>query len=175
MGSCVPEGLRAGPLRTDQQAPFADALATASRRAPLELHFKKGLAGGSPEAIAATRETATNPQVLDAFVLAIMGGEGPPAFAGLAGHEPDLTAARRSAAEVGRAMVELKRMVPDRGCYFAESDFFETEWQQAYWGANYPRLMEVKRKYDRDGLFFVHHGVGSENWSADRFERIAVI
>ena len=24
-------------------------------------------------------------------------------------------------------------------------------------------------KYDPDGLFFVHHGVGSERWSADGF------
>jgi len=29
----------------------------------------------------------------------------------------------------------------------------------------------VKRKYDPDGLFFVHHGVGSEEWSADGFTR----
>jgi hypothetical protein len=28
-------------------------------------------------------------------------------------------------------------------------------------------------KYDADGLFFVHHGVGSEDWSADGFTRIA--
>jgi hypothetical protein len=31
----------------------------------------------------------------------------------------------------------------------------------------------VKKKYDPDGLFFVHHGVGSEDWSADGFVRLA--
>jgi hypothetical protein len=30
----------------------------------------------------------------------------------------------------------------------------------------------VKGKYDPDGLFFVHHGVGSEDWSADGFTRV---
>jgi len=30
----------------------------------------------------------------------------------------------------------------------------------------------VKNRYDPDGLFFVHHGVGSERWSADGFTRL---
>jgi hypothetical protein len=30
----------------------------------------------------------------------------------------------------------------------------------------------VKRQYDPTGLFFVHHGVGSEEWSADGFARL---
>jgi len=30
----------------------------------------------------------------------------------------------------------------------------------------------VKKQYDPQGLFFVHHGVGSEAWSADGFTRI---
>jgi FAD/FMN-containing dehydrogenase len=67
---------------------------------------------------------------------------------------------------------ELRKVVPDAGSYLSESDFFEHNWQAAFWGANYARLREVKRTYDPDGLFFVHHGVGSEEWSADGFTRV---
>jgi len=70
-------------------------------------------------------------------------------------------------------MTELLRAAPNAGSYVSESDFFEKDWQRSYWGANYPRLAAIKKKYDPDGLFFVHHGVGSEEWSADGFERLA--
>jgi FAD/FMN-containing dehydrogenase len=45
-------------------------------------------------------------------------------------------------------------------------------WQQAYWGSNYERLAEIKKKYDPDGLFIVHNGVGSEGWSRDGFTKL---
>ena len=59
-------------------------------------------------------------------------------------------------------MAELRRLVPQPGSYVSESDYFEPEWQRAFWGANHERLLAVKRKYDPQGLFVVHHGVGSE-------------
>ena len=30
----------------------------------------------------------------------------------------------------------------------------------------------IKDRYDPGGLFFVHHGVGSEDWSADGFTQL---
>jgi FAD/FMN-containing dehydrogenase len=64
-------------------------------------------------------------------------------------------------------------MAPGAGSYVAESDYFESNWQQSYWGPNYPRLLAIKQKYDPEGLFFVRHGVGTETWSDDGFSRAA--
>lgn len=128
---------------------------------------------GIGEAIAATRDTAINPAVLDAFVLVIIGSEGAPAYPGLPGYSPDLANARHDAAEVAKAMAELRKVVPEPGSYLAETSYFERDWQKSFWGSNYPRLRQIKDKYDPDGLFFVHHGVGSEDWSADGFEKLS--
>jgi hypothetical protein len=69
-------------------------------------------------------------------------------------------------------MDELRKVAPTAASYVSESNFFEPAWQQSFWGSNYPKLRAVKAKYDQDGLFFVHHGVGSEDWSADGFTRL---
>jgi FAD/FMN-containing dehydrogenase len=90
----------------------------------------------------------------------------------LRGHEPDLRDARRNAKAIAAAIAELGKIAPHAGSYVAESGYFETDWQNAYWGANYARLLAVKTKYDPSGLFFVHHGVGSEAWSADGFTKL---
>jgi FAD/FMN-containing dehydrogenase len=165
--------LPASLLEASRQEALADTLFAAAKLHPIELHFQKGLSGASDEVIAATRDTATNPDVLDAFVLASIAGEGQPAYPGLAGHEPDVINARKEAAQIDSAMRTLKTLAPDAGSYVAESNYFEPHWQASYWGANYPRLSELKQKYDPDCVFFVRHGVGSEGWSDDGFAKLA--
>ena len=154
-------------LADDRQAGLADALFAASRHWQLALHFNKGLAGAPPEEIAAARQTALNPEALEAFALAICAGGGPPAYAGMPA--PDLAAARADAAIINRAMGELLRVAPGAGSYVSESDYFEAQWQASFWGSNYGKLAAAKRVYDPEGLFWVHHGVGSEAWSDDGF------
>ncbi len=153
----------------ERRSRLSNALFEAGRIWPIELHFQKGLAGALPAVIEAAAQTATNPAMLEAFALAILGSEGPPARPDLPGYQPDLTSARRDAARIGKAMAVLRDLAPDSGSYVAESNFFEPDWQWSYWGKNYARLLEVKRRYDPGGLFFVHHGVGSEAWNADGF------
>lgn len=160
-------------LNDPGQERLSDALFASSRQWSLSLHFNKGLAGAPDDVVAAAKETAMNPAVLDAFALAITASEGPPAYPGIPGHEPDVAAARDEAAAIDRAMKALLPLLARRGSYVSESNYFEANWQQSFWGSNYPRLQRVKETYDPDGLFFVHHGVGSEKWSDDGFTRLA--
>ena len=152
---------------------LVDAMFAASRESGFALHFNKGLAGAREEELAAARATATHPRMVEAFALAICGSDGPPSFLGMPGAQPDPDKGRRDAASVRRAMTALREVAPQAGSYVSESDYFQPDWQASFWGSNYPRLAAAKRKYDPDGLFFVHHGVGSESWSADGFSRRA--
>src|SRR5207247_4209739 len=96
--------LRGSLLKTDQQPHLVDALFASSRHWSVSLHFNKGLAGAPADELAAARDTAMNPAVLDAFALAIIATGGPPAFPRIPGDEPDLTVARRHARAIHKAM-----------------------------------------------------------------------
>jgi FAD/FMN-containing dehydrogenase len=164
--------LPASLLQTDERRTLADALFAAAQHWGVTLHFNKGLAGAPAEAIEAARNTAMNPDVLEAFALLICAAKEPPAYAGVPGHEPHLEAARTHAEAVNKAMNEVRKLLPRVGSYLAESDFFDENWQRSFWGPNYAKLLAVKEKYDPEGLFFVHHGVGSERWDVDGFTRV---
>jgi FAD/FMN-containing dehydrogenase len=164
--------LPASLLEPDRRQSVADALFAAAQHLGVALHCNKGLAGAPGEAIAAARDTAMNPAVTDAFALAISGAFGQPAYPGVPGHEPDAAAARNEAETVDKSMNEIRKLLPRVDSYVWETDFFQPNWQEAFWGDNYARLRAIKQKYDPDGLFFLHHGVGSEDWSADGFTRV---
>ncbi|HEX3143080.1 MAG TPA: FAD-binding oxidoreductase [Pyrinomonadaceae bacterium] len=164
--------LPASLLQESQRARLGDALFAASRHKKVDLHFNKGLAGAPAEALAASRNTATNPQVLDAFALVIIADGERPSYPGLARPAMNVEAAEKNKRDIDLAAAELRRIVPNAGSYVSESNFFNRSWQADYWGVNYARLRGIKRKYDPEGLFFVHHGVGSEEWSADGFTRL---
>jgi FAD/FMN-containing dehydrogenase len=163
--------LPASLLAQARRPALCDALFAATRHWGFSLHFNKGLAGAPAQVLAAARDTAMNPAVVDAFALAISAAQEGPAYPGVAGHEPHVTQARERRQALARSMGELRKLVPQPGSYLSESDYFEAQWQQAFWGSNYERLLAVKKRYDPEGLFFAHHGVGSESWSADGFTR----
>ena len=164
--------LSASLLEDNMQDHLANALFASSRHSRLELHFNKGLAGAPPDAIAAAQGTAMNPAVLTAFALAIAANGQEPAYPGISGHEPSIAEGQKAAERTNRCMNELRAVAGESGSYVSESNYFERRWQESYWGSNYPRLASIKRKYDPDGLFIVHNGVGSEQWSADGFTKL---
>ena len=163
--------LPADLLKPSHQAQLVDAWFAASRRWPVAFHLNKGIAGAPPEAVAASRETCTNPDAMDAFALAIIATSNLPVYPGMP--LPNPTIPRYLAAQVQASMKALRAAAPDTGAYVNECDYFQADWQRAFWGPHYPRLARIKRRYDPDGLFTVHHGVGSEDWTADGFTRTA--
>ena len=164
--------LPASLLEPAAQPRLAQALFAASRHKEVGLHFNKGLAFAAPEAISASLDTAMNPGVTEAFALAIIADGERPSYPGEARPPMDLEAAHRDARAIDAATAELRRIAPQAGSYLSESNFFNERWQQDYFGRNYPRLRTIKQQYDPEGLFIVHHGVGSEDWSPDGFTRV---
>ena len=156
-------------LEAPNQGRLVDAWFEASRHWSVAFHLNKGLAGAPVDAIAASRDTATNPDALSAFALANIASVGAPAFPG--SPPPNPVGAHWAAGRVQAAMAALRVAAPDTGAYVNECDYFQDGWQTAFWGHNHPRLARIKRRYDPGGLFTVHHGVGSEAWSADGFVR----
>jgi FAD/FMN-containing dehydrogenase len=158
-------------LLTHRRQRFLNALFEASRHWTVGLHFNKGLAGAPDAALSAALDTATNPEVIGAFALAIIAGQQPPAYPLMPHPAMDLDGTRAHARAIARAAAALRTVVPNAGSYVSESNYFNSGWQRAFFGSHYPRLQAAKKKYDADGLFFVHHGVGSEDWDAEGFNR----
>ncbi|KAK4185687.1 FAD binding domain-containing protein [Podospora australis] len=57
-----------------------------------------------------------------------------------------------------------KALTPGGGTYMSESDYIEPNWQESFHGDKYPRLLEIKKKWDPLGVFYATNAVGSEEW-----------
>ncbi|EKM56474.1 uncharacterized protein PHACADRAFT_92497 [Phanerochaete carnosa HHB-10118-sp] len=42
----------------------------------------------------------------------------------------------------------FRDLTPGSGAYFNEGDVYEPDHEQSYWGSNYEKLLEIKKKYD---------------------------
>ncbi|KAJ5832417.1 hypothetical protein N7474_000728 [Penicillium riverlandense] len=77
------------------------------------------------------------------------------------------------AANVTDGVSHLKAVESGRmGAYLNEADADEPNFQQSFWGSNYPRLRAIKAERDPRDLFIVRKGVGSENWDDSGLCRI---
>ncbi|GKZ34192.1 hypothetical protein AbraIFM66950_004376 [Aspergillus brasiliensis] len=59
----------------------------------------------------------------------------------------------------------LEALAPNSGAYMNEGNFQQPHWKKAFYGANYDRLLQVKNKYDPNGLFYALKAVGSDAWT----------
>ncbi|KAL2132918.1 hypothetical protein VTI74DRAFT_3167 [Chaetomium olivicolor] len=86
----------------------------------------------------------------------------------------DLAAAAAARQQVKPRVAALKALAPDMGAYMNEADFEEPNWQHEFWGANYKRLLRIKRAIDPDDVLWCTPCVGNERWEqvGDRLCRV---
>ncbi|KAH7309863.1 hypothetical protein B0I35DRAFT_359211 [Stachybotrys elegans] len=58
----------------------------------------------------------------------------------------------------------LRKAGPHGCTYVNEADPYQPDWQTHFWGDFYPRLKEIKHKWDPHGLFWTISTPGSEDW-----------
>ncbi|KAH6626607.1 hypothetical protein B0J18DRAFT_365261 [Chaetomium sp. MPI-SDFR-AT-0129] len=58
----------------------------------------------------------------------------------------------------------LRKASPNGCAYINEADPYEPNWQTAFWGDNYARLLKLRQKYDPNGVFYAVSTPGTEKW-----------
>ncbi|KAI3332375.1 isoamyl alcohol oxidase [Xylariaceae sp. AK1471] len=66
----------------------------------------------------------------------------------------------------------LSSLAPSSGAYLNEADPNQPDWKEAFYGANYDRLLSVKEKYDPHHLFYGSTAVGSDYYKLDDAGRL---
>lgn len=74
----------------------------------------------------------------------------------------NLTTMASARAKLSELQLGWKAVTPGSGAYLGECDIEEVDWQESFYGANYKRLLKIKRKTDPWNLFWTKTGVGSE-------------
>ncbi|KAI1374395.1 FAD-binding domain-containing protein [Hypoxylon crocopeplum] len=74
------------------------------------------------------------------------------------------TAFKEAHARLASAMDLWRAVSPGAGAYMNECDLEEPDWQQAFFGSNYERLLAIKKSRDPWGVFYAPATVGSQDW-----------
>ncbi|KAL7944950.1 hypothetical protein V8C42DRAFT_353272 [Trichoderma barbatum] len=69
----------------------------------------------------------------------------------------------------------LEKVAPDAGAYKNEANWEQKNFQEAFYAGTYPRLAEIKKKWDPDSIFYGVTNVGSEKWATDAAGRLCFI
>lgn len=159
-GRYIPSGI----LEAKSLDKTTDVFFNASRLVSFSLHFNKGQHGADKDAISRGKNTAMHPKVFDAVGLLIMSSGEQYRYPNVKSLQPNEEELEKSIEKADKAFAMIKDLTPNAGSYANEADYFETDWQNTFWGDNYQKLLKIKTKYDPKGLFYCHHCVGSEFW-----------
>lgn len=70
--------------------------------------------------------------------------------------------------------VQLKKLAPNSGAYMSEADQDNPDWKKDWYGANYDKLLSIKKKYDPKMFFYAAKAVGSDYWNLDKSGKMCV-
>jgi len=69
-------------------------------------------------------------------------------------------------------MPKIEAITPGSGSYMNEADFRQEEWEDVFFGSNFEKLEEIKRKYDPENMFYILKGIGSNKWDVSKEGRM---
>ncbi|KAK1226895.1 hypothetical protein PQX77_010111 [Marasmius sp. AFHP31] len=73
---------------------------------------------------------------------------------------------------ISQATSFLRKISPGSGSYLNEADLLEPDFQDAFYGPNYDRLLSIKDKWDPDQILYGSTAVGGDRWSEDEDGRL---
>ncbi|KAI8633358.1 FAD binding domain protein [Xylariaceae sp. FL1651] len=79
---------------------------------------------------------------------------------------------RREGIIANEFIPRLIAITPCSGSYLNEANIKQVNWQSAFFGPNYSRLLSIKNKYDKKSLLYAAQAVGSEAWKEDAQGRL---
>ncbi|KAI4940790.1 hypothetical protein J4E91_011234 [Alternaria rosae] len=69
-------------------------------------------------------------------------------------------------------MPKIEAITPGSGSYLNEADFQQPNWKETFFGKNYDKLKDIKKKYDPKDVLYILKGVGSEAWKVSKDGRM---
>lgn len=123
------------------------------------LRLNYNLGSADSDVLDRSESTSVHPQVSDSlFNFGLVGYRRPVGPESVWGIDTAVEACHQSIVDA------LDEIVPGAGQYVNEGDIREPNWQESFWGDNYPGLLSVKEKYDPLNVFQCHKCVGNEDF-----------
>ncbi|KAF8871186.1 FAD-binding domain-containing protein [Infundibulicybe gibba] len=69
-----------------------------------------------------------------------------------------------------KLMNPIRALTPGSGAYVNEADVYEPDFENSFWGPNYPKLLAIKQKYDPQGLLDCWQCVGFKGPQDPRYK-----
>ena len=66
----------------------------------------------------------------------------------------------------------LDAATPGGAVYLKEANYLYKDLKEEFYGANYDKLLAIKKTYDAESLLYVRTAVGSDEWSEDANGRL---